>query len=148
MLLPATSYPFPKHAHIILTTSDSSVVRTEMSAGSSSSGRTKDFVMSQRKTRDVSKLIKDLEKLVSRHMKEREDRKLKGLLLYLKGNVLRNSVHAEHFRTEGGVSLLCTLLQKYSSIRDSVIATVMSLLANLTALDGKTKQEVSHTIIC
>lgn len=88
-------------------------------------------------------LTKRLGKLVLEAKSGRNDKKLKGLLVQLKTEVLRNDKAAISFRESHGLHFLYNIIEHHPSVRDSVLAVTCSLLANLTTLDNATKQHVS-----
>ena len=107
--------------------------------------------MSSKSGEELKKMVKDLGRLVTELKSSKKDRKLKGLLLHLKKEVLRNSEMAVNFRELDGVKLVRDTLEKHSLLRDSIVATCFSLLANLAALDVETKKYVCmyvRTYVC
>lgn len=86
---------------------------------------------------------KRLGKLVLEVKTERKDKKLKGLLVKLKTEVLRHEKAANSFRESHGLHFLYNIIEHHPSVRESILAVTCSLLANLTTLDNATKQHVS-----
>jgi len=88
-------------------------------------------------------LTNRLGKLVLEAKSGRKDKKLKGLLVQLKTEVLRNAKAATSFRDCHGLHFLYNIIEHHPSVRHSVLAVTCGLLANLTTLDNATKQHVS-----
>ena len=98
--------------------------------------------MSTKRSYELKKLVKDLGKLVLESKTGEKDRKLKGLLLHLKKEILRNNEMAVNFRELDGLKLICNILQSHTIVRDSIVAVCLSLSANLSVLDPETKKHV------
>ena len=99
--------------------------------------------MSAADEESLKTLTKRLGRLVLEAKSGRKDKQLKGLLVQLKTEVLRNEGAAKDFRESHGLHFLYNIIEHHPSVRETILAVTCSLLANLTTLDDATKRHVS-----